>query len=254
MIHVKFVLQGIIKRASAVDLAPAKVQKRKPLSERTTGTVPPRHREIGWKCEKKLEVLEVCNNKIIIGWDNGQIKIYNSADLRCQTVLNYCFRQSKVTCLQCTCTEIIAGYQDGNLISVWNIQRQFLVCKLAIAEGSYPTCMRWREPKLVVGTNKGVIHIWQNVSSTFTMLGSWAADKSEIFDVDFNEDYVIVEPLRESEPVIVHYFNGHQFRRLSMLTLRMTLLQETNFASKVTENELKLILPHAIHSNLSVTL
>ena len=89
------------------------------------------------------------------------------------------------------------------------------MCKLSIAEGSFSSFMRWRDPKLVVGTDKGVIHIWQNVRSTFTVLGRWVAGKGEIFNVDFNEDCVMVEPLREPEPVNVHYFNGHLLRSIS---------------------------------------
>ena len=108
--------------SKSIDLAPERVQKRRPLSQITRGNVTPKHREIDWKGEtKECSALQVCGNKIIVGWDSGQIKIYSSDDLVCQGVLNGCMDRARVTCLQCICTEIIAGYDDGS-ICVWNVQ------------------------------------------------------------------------------------------------------------------------------------
>ena len=202
------IFQDKIQSVSPIDLAPERVQKRKLLSEITSGTVKPRHREINWEGdEKECTALEVCNDKIIVGWNNGQIKIYNSATLRCQTVLNYCMTVAGVTHLQSTGTEIIASYHDKN-ICVWNIQKEILVDTLrAVArgtgDGGYPSFMRWRDPKLIVGTLEGRIHIWQKGISSFTLLASWDAGKRLIINVDFNQDYVIVQP-RITRTISIH--------------------------------------------------
>ena len=100
------------------------------LNKKSAEPAEPRNREISWDaiplastpCSaetiKDLTVLEVCGYKILLGWNSGEIKIYNSLDLRCETTLEY---PEGVSCLQCTCTEIIAGYGGGS-ICVWNIQ------------------------------------------------------------------------------------------------------------------------------------
>ena len=172
-------LQTSIKIDSSVDLAPEKVRKRKLLSELTPGTVvTPRHREISWIDKKYCTALEVFQNKIVVGWNNGQIGIYSSTDLDCQTVLNYCRSQFGVSCLQCTGTEIMAGYDDRN-IRVWEMQNGLLMHRLSLRnendddDDENPTCMRWRDPKLVVGTDEGRIYIWQYASSSLTLMGSW---------------------------------------------------------------------------------
>ena len=62
--------------------------------------------------DDQITTLEVCNNKILIGLQSGQINIYNITDLRCETVLRYRKNQAGVSELQCSCTEIIALYSD----------------------------------------------------------------------------------------------------------------------------------------------
>ena len=91
------------------DGAPVKLQKRKLASAKA---LTPRHREISWTDkEKRCTALEVYMNTIIVGWNNGQIKIYDSTNLNCQKVLNY--RRSAVTC------HLLAVYWHGNNCGLW---------------------------------------------------------------------------------------------------------------------------------------
>ena len=80
----------------------------------------------------------------------------------------------------------------------------------------YATCMQIRDPRLVVGTDKGRVHIWQHVSSSFTLQGRWDAKLGFIRDVYFDEDYVIMLPACDSKPVKIRYFNGLLCRSISM--------------------------------------
>ena len=138
----------------SIDLVPQRVQKRRLLSEITPGIVTPRHRDLDCRGEDKpCSALQVCKNKIIVGWETGTIKIFNSSDLSGQTVLPYYMNEAGVTCFQCTCTEIIAGYDDGN-ICVCDVWRGTFSSKLEVGtvglEADYATSLRWRDPKLLV--------------------------------------------------------------------------------------------------------
>ena len=183
----------------------------------STGVVTPRHREISWTDEEKYcTALEVYADKIIVGWNNGEIKIYNSASLNCEMVLNY--YTSKVTCLQCPGTEIIAGYEDG-VICVWNIETEDLMMSHPVSAASsgrnFLTCMTFRDPALLVGCvlNDGVL-IWRYVNSSFTYVNSWDAGENHIQDVDFNENYIVLRPRGVPQPVHVHDFNGQRLRTI----------------------------------------
>ena len=123
------------------------------------GTVSPQNRVISWVGEKKYScALEVFNEKIIFGWNNGQIGIYGSIDLGCQTLLKYCSTDSRVMSLHCTGTEIIAGYDDGNTC-IWNMEKRTLQHTLSVANQDgreeYASSLGWRSPRLVVGTFRG---------------------------------------------------------------------------------------------------
>ena len=205
------------------------------------GTVAPRRRKISWKeGKKKCTALEVFENKIIVGWDNGQIGIYNVSDLSCAIVLNYCKSEARVTHLQSTGTEIIAAYGDGN-ICVWNMGKGFLVHTLSVADKigdsvDFATCIRWRDPKLVGGTDKGKIHIWQYVNSSFTLLGHWESKNGEIVDLEFNGSYVIILPCSNLRPVSVRYFNGQHVRSLSSLAEIICMTLQENHLITVDED------------------
>ena len=187
----------------------------------------PRHRQIISRDGKQecTSVLEVCKEKVIISWMTGQIEIFSSVDLCSQTLLNYSdYCQSTdqsviVTCVQCTCTEVIAGYNDGN-ICVWNIEKGILIHKFRLGHESgsggdedYATQMRRRGTTLVVGTVKGRVKIWQYVSSfEFTCVGSWdVTDGARIRKLDFSDNYVILQSHADgSRRVQVKYLNDLQ--------------------------------------------
>ena len=203
------------------------VHKIRLLTEITAGPATPRHREIELEDVKTTcDVVEVCTNgKIILGCGNGQIRIHDSADvdLQCETVLNYCMSQSWVTCLQCTDTQVLAGYSDGN-ICAWDIAKGILVHTLSVVnegcDNNYAKCMRWRDPKLVVGTADGRVKIWQYYinGGTFTLLGSWMWEQGHlgIGYVDFNDNYIILKSFFGSlDDVSVHCFNGREVRTIS---------------------------------------
>ena len=212
-----------MKRLS-INLAPKRVPKRLMLSELTPGTeVKPRTREINLRLKGKnnaqFAVVEVCNDKIIIGWDKGQIEIYSSTDLGRQTLLNS--YRSPVSCLQCTCTEIISGYRDGN-ICVWNIENGKMEQKLSIQEKrDHARCMRWRAPRLVVGTTGGKVKIWEYCGTFFTLLCSLDEQPAwmrGIMHVDFNEKYLIVQKMQPAgfdDCVDVKDLNGQQIHSIS---------------------------------------
>ena len=210
------VFQEAIQRLST-DLAPVRVQKPQRLSEIVPRTVGPRIREISAEAEDKCcTAVDVCKDKIIVGCKNGQIRIHNDTDLHCETVLPHYMNMSEVTCLQCTCTEIIAGYRDGK-ICVWNIEKGFKAHQFSIRKDDWydpvhASCMRWKDPKLVVCTSKGKVKIWQYCSSSLTLLHSWDADQGGIRHVDFNEKYVI---LQHYYAVDVKYFNGRHICSIS---------------------------------------
>ena len=172
-----------------------------------------REREIKWTGKgQSLSVLEICGNKIIIGFNTGRIEIYdsrNGTDLQCETVLAYWNRGSSVTCLVCTCAELIVGYADGS-ISIWDIQSRHLRKKIVEPDFShngpgYATSMRMKGETLVVGTNKGTVRAWQYANGSIISLGQWKQAQSSIISVDFNGTYVA---LNTSGALYVCYQNG----------------------------------------------
>ena len=65
---------------------------------------------------------------------------------------------------------------------------------------------------MVVGTDEGRVHIWQYISPSFTLLGSWATKNDEVEDVDFIGNYIILRSADglQSKPINVHYFSGEK--------------------------------------------
>ena len=238
------------------DLAPQRVPRL--LSSLFSGgqakKAEPRERHILWEDYMKdtsLTVLEVCGNKIILGLDNGQINIYNSMDLSCQTSLPYYNERRVVLCLQCTCTEIIAGYSDGN-ICVWNIKSGNLVQKLSLrhpatAPHRNSTCMRWKGSKLVLGANDGKVLIFQYVNANVKALGEWTAG-SCVRMVDFDTNYVMAQDNSTAYEIRVYNWNG---KRLHSIALKgsvwghFSISDVTSFSGKVItgsrENVVKIL-------------
>ena len=142
-----------------------------------------------------MTALEICGNRIIIGFDSGEIKIYNSVDLQCESTLPYGVKNCVVRCFQSTCTEIIAGYDNG-LVCVWNIQSGLLMTILpegtVLDSSEAVSCMRWRKPHLVVGKENGKIGIWQWSNTSFMLLGQWDSNVGRVKRVEFDLEHVIV--------------------------------------------------------------
>ena len=114
-----------------MDLAPAKVPNsfNSLLSSGADAIANLKPRERYLQLDSKpnqVTVVEICNDKIIVGLKSGQINIYNSVDLGCDAVLKLCKNQDEVWYLECTCTEIIAGYREDS-IYVWDIRSRRLV-------------------------------------------------------------------------------------------------------------------------------
>ena len=160
--------------------------------------------------------------KVIVGFSTGMIEIFSSDDLHCLTVLTYHNNKSSVTCLQCTGTEIIAGYGDGN-ISIWNVERAIVLHNLHIRIGNdvqyedYPCSMKWKNARLVIGSGQGRIKIWHYVSSSANLLKTWNVVDGGPLDMDCNENYVIVRPYRTNPVIIrVQLFNGQEHRSITV--------------------------------------
>ena len=146
----------------------------------------------------------------------GQIKIYNSTDLHCEVVLPYYNRLSKVYSLQCTCTEIIAGYNDGN-ICAWDMSTGMLRQKASVRSSGgngFPIRLRWHDHKLAVARSDNRIQIWQYMkNSALTLLGDWETRGILASRIEFDEDYVILQDL-DSHSISVYFPNGEFVRKI----------------------------------------
>ena len=186
----------------------------------------PRHREIRWENENKwCTLLEVVGDKIITGWDKGQIKIYNKADLRCETVLPSTDGGGKVYCLQYSPAGLIAGYSDGN-ICFWNVDNKLLVETFSIftteeSKNDYENahCMRWRGEKLVVGTNEGRVLIWacNEADLSFNLECEWNSKIPNIERIDLYENTLILLPASHLRLGFLYMYSlsGRRLRTIS---------------------------------------
>ena len=223
----------------SIDLAPRKVENTfKSLFTRGHSEIPkPRYREISWIGEtKKATSVEVCGNKIIIGWTNGHIKIYDAVDLQCLTVLQF---GGHPTCFQCTCTELISGHRDGN-ICVWNIQSGLLMQKFLMGSPAddFPVCMRWRPPKLLVASFDGIVKLWQYTNSSFISLSVSEHRPSSYLDnvrrLEFNTDYMVC---LHGSSVRVHYLNGLLAREIVLFGTPTDIALQGDYLIIGCENE-----------------
>ena len=69
----------------------------------------------------RVHALVLYDTKIIVGFGTSEINIYSSTDLHCEIVIRYCNDRAGVLSLQCTGSEVIAGYSDSS-IQVWEIR------------------------------------------------------------------------------------------------------------------------------------
>ena len=211
---------GLQNETTALDLAPVRAGRSliSIFSGNSLKSLKTRERKIVWGRENKLlTALEVYGNKIIIGWDSGQINIYNTSDLTCENTFSYSNQDSTVSCLQCNGTEIIAAYSDA-VMCVWDIESGCLAQKLSLddsedSEGC-PTMMRVKSSKLVVVTSDDNIRVWQYVSSVFTFVGDWNLniDAETVKQFDFDENYIFL--LVSDGGIEMFYFNGQLARNV----------------------------------------
>ena len=76
-----------------------------------------------------------------------------------------------------------------------------------------PNRLRWRNGKLVAGTGKGRIRIWQKEGSSFNVLADWELKLDNVWSVDFDNDHVVVSNYRSAGRVLsVCTYDGHLLR------------------------------------------
>lgn len=147
-------------------------------------------------------------NNIIIGLDNGEIKIYSNADLQCKQVLAHSKLVSEVACLQSTSTEVIAGYRDA-IICIWNIQSGDLVRRFCAgnraSDNGYAKFLHLKGTKLAVASMDGKVGIWKYENSSIKFLSGWKSLGSPM-QVGIHGNHIIL--MEHSGFVGVYDFNG----------------------------------------------
>ena len=208
------------------DLAPTKAPKllSSLLSTEASAAadLKPRHRYIYPESKENwMGAIFVCHNMIFVIFKSGDIKIYNSVDLQCQTRIKSCHNQTVALYIQCTGTEVIVKYFDSS-IRVWDIGSGQLMDTIieGHAEDAYVNCMRWRAPYFVVGKENSKIGIWQRCpKATFTFLGEWNSNVNFILAVGLDDDYIVVSGHVEDKEgthyiLKVFHFNGTLVRTI----------------------------------------
>ena len=180
-----------------------------------SGSLESNKREILWDSDSQwFGAIEVCGKKIIVGWNSGDLTIYDSGDVTRQAVLTKC-SQSVVTSVQCTCSQIIAGYADGSVCAI-SIQNGNLVKRILIGDGHdgiHAVCMRWKTPNLIIGTQNNRVQMWQYCDSEFTYHGGWDTNV-ELNRLEFNNNFVALLPVM-SKSVIICNLTGCQLNSVS---------------------------------------
>ena len=205
-------------------LLPIEAHTRKVLGFRAEAEAIGTRREINCKGEDlSCSLVEVYGDKIIIGLD-GRIEIYDKSDVtRFQTALKYCMSRSIkpiLTCHQFTGLEIIAGFDDGKIV-IWSIEGEEIVPTLSIdddnGEKDFGTTIRWRHDKMVVGTDKRWIKIGKrNGNSFFTLIYSWIEFWTDVRQLDFNDNYIMIRlNVWKSTDIQVRYLHGRHLRSIT---------------------------------------
>ena len=169
-----------------------------------------RDREIQWSHEsnKRISVMETCGNKILIGLENGEIQIFSTVDLQCQITLSHPELKSKVTCLHCTCSEVIAGYEDCSAC-IWNIQSGDLTQRFCVGDRTsstgYAKVIRLKGTRLVVATVDGVIGIWNYSNGSVKFVSEWR-ERRHLRRLEIAGDSIILMELWKG--VSVYKFDG----------------------------------------------
>ena len=177
------------------------LRKRRPFSsvfvECSAEFAEQRDREIVLDSKTELPaVVEACGNKIIIGLAQGPVLLYNSLDLKCEKTFSHCKITSKVTCLQCTCVEIIVGYADAN-ICVWNIQNESLVRKFyggSLADyGGHAVSLRLSEPMFVAAGGDCLVRVWKfEGAASVTPICEWNPKVGYLEKIDIYRNSIVL--------------------------------------------------------------
>ena len=157
--------------------------------------------------------IAVSGDKIIIGYTSGLIQIFNSTDMQCEMVFEK-IRPKRINCLQCTSTEVIAGYGDGYVIS-WSMKTGDLVQEISNGKDqdfAITTAMQWKSPTLVARFINGHVGIWQYKRGSFVRVGGWTdASMRGPRRLCLTSDYVVVLP-ECSEEFSLYAFDGQRMR------------------------------------------
>ena len=208
-----------------MDLAPSQLPRQgKPFdalfSENNLEFFEPRDREFQWSDDEPivpLSVMERCASKILIGLENGEIKIFNVVDLNCKKILSHSKLKAAVTCLQCTCTEVIACYKDSSAC-IWNIQtgdlmRRFCVGNRGVSNG-HARLLRVKGTNLAVGKEGcTTVGIWNYENSSVKFVSEWThAIKFQRLEI--HGAHVIL--MDSSYSVSVYSYNGTLVHRIGV--------------------------------------
>ena len=160
-----------------------------------------------------VSTLEICNDKILLGFRGGSINIFSSKDLRCETVIEPCRHRAAVSSLRCTCIEIIAGYVDGS-VCVWDIQSQEFTDGIMhedlMRDKGVPR-LGWTKPYVIVAKNSIIGIYVQGIDGLFHHVREWDSKVPSISSVDVhsNTSCIIVHSLACGK-VHVFRFNGNR--------------------------------------------
>ena len=207
----------------------------------------PRVRKVCWEDGKSLNVLQVCGSRIICGFHDGQVRVYSYPDLQCEAALWSFSSECLVTCLQCTCSEIVVGYTDRN-IRIWNIQSGLLIQEFSVGasdnwssgSGRHAVCMKWKAPKLLVGTADGRVSMWQFVNSSVLFLGERCFYNGPITSHEFDDDHVIC---MHSTMASIHDSAGSQLRTIEIqrsATARAVVFDRSSFIINGDDKKLRI--------------
>ena len=151
----------------------------------------------------------------MVTFPSGHIKVYRNVDLKCQALLPCYNQKSKVYQVECTCSEIIAAYEDGSICS-WDLKNGELKGRIWVrgsgGPDDLPFRIKYKDRKLVVATKEGTIQTWQYISPNFTRLGCWQVTGTLVSRIEFDLCYVLLQDIYSFSVNV--YFPTGQFVRM----------------------------------------
>ena len=152
----------------------------------------------------------------MVTFPSGHIRVYDSINLHRQALLPCFNERSKVHSVECTCSQIIALYEEGSICS-WAVKNGELTARIWVRGSGggddLPFRMRYINSKLVVATKEGTIHVYQYINSTFTRLGCWHVTGILVSRIEFDLYYVILQDVY-TFAAQVYYPNGEFVQRI----------------------------------------